>query len=250
MKKQLVLVNLLLLSLGFFLVPNTQAQECPKISNTRSTAYIQREGDKRCEGVKNISEIDKFFSLISFTVGRINNLPNTLQLEVPIPKINQAVPKVRLLSFVKNYQLDTLDLSKKGNRYQFKWSNFVLKSENIDPNTLRATAYIHDGKKVYLPVILNFGAGEYNIVLNSDNRVSITEFNILKNNRIIYQTSRPNFQPKGQIYFTWNGRTEDGKIAPEGLYELRVIGKQEQDEAPAQPVSLNITFAHNPQWLK
>lgn len=248
MKKQLVLVNLLLLSLGFLFVPNTQAQECPKVSNTRSTAYIQREGDKRCEGVRNITDIDKFFSLISFTVGRITTLPDTLQLAVP--SINQKMPKVRLLSFPKNYQLDTLDLSKKGNQYQFKWSNFVLKSENIDPNSLRATAYISTGKKVYLPIILNPGAGEYNIVLNSDNRVSIAEFKILRNNQVIYTTSRPNFQPKGQIYFTWNGRSKDGKIAPEGFYELRVSGKQEQDEAPPQSVSLNITFAHNPQWLK
>ena len=53
MKKQLVLVNLLLVSLGFLFVPNTQAQECPKNPNTRSTEYIQREGDKRCEGVRN-----------------------------------------------------------------------------------------------------------------------------------------------------------------------------------------------------
>ena len=103
---------------------------------------------------------------------------------------------------------------------------------------------------LFRSVILNRGVGEYSIVINSDNRVSITEFKILQNNKIIYTTSRPNFQPKGQIYFTWNGRTNDGKIAPAGLYELRVSGKQEQYEAPPNSVSLNITFAHNPQWLK
>jgi flagellar hook assembly protein FlgD len=103
---------------------------------------------------------------------------------------------------------------------------------------------------IYVPVIFGRSAGKYDIVLSSDRRASITEFKIVQRDKVIYTTSRPDFQPKGQIPFTWNGCTTDDKLAPAGLYELRVTAKLEQDDAPPRPASMNLTFAHNPQWLQ
>jgi flagellar basal-body rod modification protein FlgD len=188
------------------------------------------------------------FEIVSLTVGRIATLSNPLKLQVP--NRNNQSPKVRVRSFPKNYQLDPLNLNLKGSRYQFQWSDFVLKRENINPTSLRATAFVNEGQLIYLPVIFSTSAGQYDIIVNANSRAKISEFKILQNNKTIYSTSRPNFQPKGQIPFTWNGRTSNGNPAPAGLYQLRVTAQLEQDDAPPRPASINITFAHNPQWLQ
>jgi flagellar basal-body rod modification protein FlgD len=56
--------------------------------------------------------------------------------------------------------------------------------------------------------------------------------------------------PIGQIFFSWNGKTTQGKPAPQGLYQLQIKAQLEQDDAPPEPAEINITFAHDPQWLK
>lgn len=241
MKKEILLLSLLLLE---FMPPAVQAQVCSK-GNTQSTAYIQREDDKRCEGITPI-DASGSFSIISLTIGRITTLSNALKIEVP----SSNPPKVRVRSFAKNYQLDPIALRPNGSRHEFQWSNFVLKNENIPVNSLRATAYVSAGQIVYVPVIFSRSAGKYDIVLSSDRRASITEFKIVQKGKVIYNTTRTDFQPKGQIPFTWNGRSNDGKLAPAGWYELRVNAKLEQDDSPPRPASVNITFSHNPQWLQ
>ncbi len=246
MKKSLVWLNLLLITIVALMTQPASAQTCRE-GNTRSSTYMLREDDKRCEGLGSV-QIASPFELVSFSIGRMTTLSDRLKLEVP--NRNNQRPKVRVRSFPKNYQLDPLTLNPRGSRYQFQWSNFVLDRENIEPNTLRATAFVSAGKLIYLPVIFSPAAGKYDITLYSNHRSKISELKILQNNQTIYSTSRSNFQPKGQIPFTWNGRTADGKIAPAGLYELRVTAQLEQDDAPPATASINITFAHNPQWLR
>ncbi|HAC65443.1 MAG TPA: hypothetical protein DCF68_18410 [Cyanothece sp. UBA12306] len=247
MKKQLLFINLLILSLGLLLIPNTQAQQCPKTGN-RPTDYIQREGDKRCEGIVKRLDQGGDFSLVSLTIGRMKTLTEPLKLEVP--NINNKKPEIKIYSLQQKYQLIPLRLRTRGYNYKFQWSNAVIKTEKIPLENLNAKAFITAPQIVYLPVIFNSSANEYNIVLNADRRVSITEFKIQQKNNVIYQTSRSQFQPKGQIFFSWNGRKKDGKIAPAGSYQLRVKAKLEQDDAPPENASVNITFKHNPQWLK
>jgi hypothetical protein len=245
MKKSFIALNLTILSLILVSFFPIQAQNCGT-GNTRSSNYIQRDNDKRCEGIAPI-DIAGSFSLISLSIGRIREMTDSLKLEVP--SRNNRAPKVIVRSLPKNYQLDPLTLRPQGSRYQFKWSNYVIDREDIALESLRATASISDGKLIYLPVIFN-QATTYDIVLFSDVRSQIKELQILQNNEVIYETSRPNWQPKGEIFFTWDGRTSDGKLAKAGLYELRVKALLEQDDAPPRNAPINITFEHNPQWLK
>jgi len=245
MKKSFIVLNLTILSLILVSFFPIQAQNCGT-GNTRSSNYIQRDNDKRCEGIAPI-ETAGSFSLISLSIGRIREMTDSLKLEVP--SRNNRAPKVIVRSVPKNYQLDPLTLRPQGSRYQFKWSNYVIDREDIALESLRATASISDGKLIYLPVIFN-QATTYDIVLFSDVRSQIKELQILQNNEVIYETSRPNWQPKGEIFFTWDGRTSDGKLAKAGLYELRVKALLEQDDAPPRNAPINITFEHNPQWLK
>ncbi|NCS79623.1 MAG: hypothetical protein GPJ17_21555 [Microcystis aeruginosa K13-07] len=246
MKKSFIVLNLTILSLILVsLFPPIQAQNCGT-GNTRSSNYIQRDNDKRCEGIAPI-DIAGSFSLISLSIGRIREMTDSLKLEVP--SRNNRAPKVIVRSVLKNYQLDPLTLRPQGSRYQFKWSNYVIDREDIALESLRATASISDGKLIYLPVIFN-QATTYDIVLYANVRSQIKELQILQNNEVIYETSRPNWQPKGEIFFTWDGRTSDGKLAKAGLYELRVKALLEQDDAPPRNAPINITFEHNPQWLK
>jgi len=245
MKKSFIVLNLTILSLILVSFFPIQAQNCGT-GNTRSSNYIQRDNDKRCEGIAPI-DIAGSFSLISLSIGRIREMTDSLKLEVP--SRNNRAPKVIVRSLPKNYQLDPLTLRPQGSRYQFKWSNYVIDREDIALESLRATASISDGKLIYLPVIFN-PAKTYDIVLFANVRSQIKELQILQNNEVIYETSRPNWQPKGEIFFTWDGRTSDGKLAKAGLYELRVKALLEQDDAPPRNAPINITFEHNPQWLK
>ncbi|MCZ8125419.1 MAG: hypothetical protein O9304_00515 [Microcystis sp. LE19-114.1B] len=245
MKKSFIALNLTILSLILVSFFPIQAQNCGT-GNTRSSNYIQRDNDKRCEGIAPI-DIAGSFSLISLSIGRIREMTDPLKLEVP--SRNNRAPKVIVRSLPKNYQLDPLTLRPQGSRYQFKWSNYVIDREDIALESLRATASISDGKLIYLPVIFN-PAKTYDIVLFANVRSQIKELQILQNNKVIYETSRPNWQPKGEIFFTWDGRTSDGKLAKAGLYELRVKALLEQDDAPPRNAPINITFEHNPQWLK
>lgn len=245
MKKSFIALNLTILSLILVSFFPIQAQNCGT-GNTRSSNYIQRDNDKRCEGIAPI-DIAGSFSLISLSIGRIREMTDSLKLEVP--SRNNRAPKVIVRSVPKNYQLDPLTLRPQGSRYQFKWSNYVIDREDIALESLRATASISDGKLIYLPVIFN-QAKTYDIVLFANVRSQIKELQILQNNKVIYETSRPNWQPKGEIFFTWDGRTSDGKLARAGLYELRVKALLEQDDAPPRNAPINITFEHNPQWLK
>lgn len=245
MKKSFIALNLTILSLILVSFFPIQAQNCGT-GNTRSSNYIQRDNDKRCEGIAPI-DIAGSFSLISLSIGRIREMTDSLKLEVP--SRNNRAPKVIVRSVPKNYQLAPLTLRPQGSRYQFKWSNYVIDREDIALESLRATASISDGKLIYLPVIFN-QAKTYDIVLFANVRSQIKELQILQNNKVIYETSRPNWQPKGEIFFTWDGRTSDGKLARAGLYELRVKTLLEQDDAPPRNAPINITFEHNPQWLK
>ncbi|CCI00025.1 FlgD immunoglobulin-like domain containing protein [Microcystis aeruginosa] len=260
MKKSFIVLNLTILSLILVSFFPIQAQNCGT-GNTISSNYIQRDNDKRCEGIAPMEYFQSYyeyeseigidiagsFSLISLSIGRIREMTDSLKLEVP--SRNNQEPKVRVRSVPKNYQLDPLTLRPQGSRYQFKWSNYVIDREDIALESLRATAYISEGRLIYLPVIFN-QAKTYDIVFFSDVRSQIKELQILQNNEVIYETSRPNWQPKGEIFFTWDGRTSDGKLAKAGLYELRVKALLEQDDAPPRNAPINITFEHNPQWLK
>ena len=104
MKKSFIVLNLTILSLILVSFFPIQAQNCGT-GNTRSSNYIQRDNDKRCEGIAPI-DIAGSFSLISLSIGRIPGISDYLKLEVP--SRNNRAPKVIVRSLPKNYQLDPL----------------------------------------------------------------------------------------------------------------------------------------------
>lgn len=225
----------------------TQAQPCAKLNNPRSTAYGLRDQDRRCEGIQ-ATDISGDFSLISLTLGQIQPAKK-LSLQVP-DRANRQQPVVRVRSREKNYQLEPLEFRYSGGLFQAQWSDDVVKAEGISLNSLRATAFVRSGSQpVYLPVILSRKSQQYQIVLSSERRAKVTVFQILRNSKVIYNSPRNTFQPKGQITFRWNGRDQTGNPASTGRYELRVKADLEQDNSPPQPASVRIAFEHDPKWL-
>ncbi|MBW4582822.1 MAG: hypothetical protein KME42_24915 [Tildeniella nuda ZEHNDER 1965/U140] len=236
-----------LISLSLSTIP-AQAQPCQKINNAQSTAYGLREQDRRCEGIR-AEDISGDFSLISLTLGKIQP-SSILKLQVP-DRANGQEPKVLVTSKKKNYQLDPLEFRYSGGVFQVQWSDGVIRAAGISLDSLRAIASVRSGvQKVYLPVILSPGAGQYQIVLSNERPAKIPIFQILRNGTVVYSDARNTFQPKGQIKFTWQGRDRAGNPLPAGRYELRVKADLEQDNAPPQPASVSVAFEHDPKWLK
>jgi len=243
MKTHLLPIGLLTLLL--YSHSSAQAQTCD-VGNTKDTAYILREGDKRCEGM-NAQPLNSSFSIKSFSIGRIATLSNFLKLQIPVNQPPQTPPKVIVLA-PQNYQLDPLQLTSKKTGYEFQWSKYVIENAKIDPQKLLATAFLNLGTRVYLPVILG-QSNKYDIVLFSGRPATITEFKITQKNQEIYKTSL-NSKFKDQIPLTWNGLSSKGKTAPAGTYELSITAQQEQINAPPRSINMSIAFQHNPEWLK
>lgn len=231
---------------------SAQSPPCPKLNNAQSTAYSLREQDRRCEGIQ-ATDISGDFSLISLTLGQVQPA-SILKLQVPALQVpdraNRQQPTVRVRSREKNYQLDPLEFRYRNGLFQVQWSDYIIRTEGIPLNSLRATAAVRSGTQlVYLPVLFSRGARQYQMVLSSERRAKIPLFQILRNGKVVYNQSRTTFQPKGQITFHWDGRDQTGKSAPAGRYELRVKAELEQDNAPPQPASVGIAFEHDPRWL-
>ncbi|KAM3099069.1 hypothetical protein ACKFKF_15635 [Phormidesmis sp. 146-12] len=220
-----------------------QAQTC-KDGDSQSINYILRKNDPRCEGLKPFN-VGGDFTLVSFAVGKINPSGGVLTLQVPNQGTTQK-PFVRVISFRKNYQLDPISLQESGSWFKFNWSNFVLEQAKISLNSLRALASSQLGSQtVYLPVRLGQSSGKYDFVIYSGRRVRILKFQISSKGSVTYSTSRPVFQPAGEQGFAWDGRN-----TPKGRYELRVNAEMEQGDRSPEPVSINVAFEHDPQWLK
>ena len=114
MKKTLALTLTLTLLTSLFPGQPAVAQ-CAR-GNNRSTAYIQRDNDKRCEGLAP-QRISSSFELVSLAIGKIATPQEKYALSVPNYRSKQ--PKVRIRSIRKNYQLDPLGLTLSNNKYLF-----------------------------------------------------------------------------------------------------------------------------------
>ncbi|MGI2907874.1 hypothetical protein [Tolypothrix sp. VBCCA 56010] len=216
------------------------AQACPS-GNPKSTEYIRRD-DNRCEGIKQRNS-DRGLRLISFATIGINSYPNTLTLK--IPSIANATPDVRVQSLGKNYILDNVSLTSNNSLFTFSWNPFVLNQAQILPTSLRALADVNLGSQVvYVPVILERPSGQYQFVFYTPSRAKFPTFQIRRNGKVIHTSPRNNFQG-GEVVFNW-----DGKNIPAGRYELYVIAEQEQIGRPPEKIPKQITFEHNPNWLR
>jgi flagellar basal-body rod modification protein FlgD len=227
------------------------ADTLPCISDdTNSRYYILRENDRRCEGIK-APKRSASFELISFTTGQIPQIPlgsNFLNLQVPGEATPE--PKIAVENRERSYYLDPIkpiNYNQKTKRFQLRWSDNVIQNVGIPLDQIYATATINDitsksTNPKYIPVIFDRASGVYKFVFWTNQRTKITKFEIRQQSKTIFKTSRPNFQPKGEISISWDGRS-----TPAGNYQLLVEAELEQSEE--QP-PINLTFQHNPQWLK
>jgi len=219
---------------------------CPKGEAT-DTKYIYRENPDRCEGIKLRATISSGFRLISLVTGNTGSIPPTdKKLTLRIHRgADSSKPNVRLLSMEKQYQLDNLSLSDNASFFTFSWPSYILNKESIPLKSLRALASVNLGSQfVYVPVILGQPSGQYEIVMYSSQLVKITTFEISRNNQIVFRSPR-NTPQRGEVVFNWDGRN-----APAGRYQLRLVAELEQYGRPPETVNRQIIFEHNPNWLK
>ncbi|MGK7924547.1 MAG: hypothetical protein AB4290_04710 [Spirulina sp.] len=222
--------------------PIAQAQDCTR-GNPQRPTYQLRDNYLRCEGIRPIN-VSGSFSLLSFSTGRLNN-SRLSSLDIPNIGIPEQQLKVKIKSLHENYQLVPLDFQPRHPLFHFEWSNDVLERAGISLDSLSFLASFRSGfGRIYVPVILGQPLGKYDIVFYSNRHVEITRFQILQNDRVIYNHSDSDLHSPGKIFLTWDGS------APSGRYQLLVNARLIPSRGSPQPVFLNITFEHDPKWLK
>lgn len=251
MHYKIILTSLLIFS---FSCLKAQAS-CPQ-GNPDSTEYIRRQTPNRCEGIKPEPISGNSLKFISIATRNITSLGNNLTLQVPQLKgANKPVVTIKSLGDNYLYQLDDLSFSQNQNnsRFLFSWSTNILKKANIPANSLRAAAYYDFGNQpVYVPVILGQTSGQYEFVFYSESRVRFISFQIVpkgKGKSTVYKTSSPNPRD-GETIFTWDGRQANRRQAPAGTYEMHYIAQIDQRNGRSERIERQVTFEHNPNWLK
>jgi FlgD Ig-like domain len=247
MKQSLLCLSLGLLSLAF-LLPLAHSQPKCKKGNTKNTAYMLRDNDPRCEGIIDPDASGSEFNLSSLAVGQ---LQTGSKLSLAIPKIpNLPKPQVRINSIPpRYYQLDSLDLKDQGSQWQFTWQNDILRQENISLTSLRSIAQAGD---VVVPVLFSKPnpPAAYDIRINTSSRAQKATLKILKNSdKPLYSATLLN-QPSTEVRFSWNGKNQQGKSVPAGIYTLIVEALIERRNAPPETRRLTRQFAHNSAWLQ
>jgi hypothetical protein len=109
---------LLLLLVSFFPSAPLVASSC-KPGNPKNTAYMERNGDKRCEGITSPDIARPDFALRSFMVGQFAT-SNPLKLSIPRPANQTQPPNVRIQSAQSYYQLIPLSLRPIGSQWEFQ----------------------------------------------------------------------------------------------------------------------------------
>jgi flagellar hook assembly protein FlgD len=234
-------------SLLILILSHLPAQASCQNGNPRLTEYIRRNLPNRCEGIKRESVSGISMSLVAIAIRNIPNYNNTLTIQ--IPRINGGNNlDVKVQSLAKSYQLDNPSLSNNsnGSRFTFTWDTYVLKKEQIPPNSLYARAIFNVGsQKIYAPVILGQTSGNYEFVFFTENRAKFRTFEIMnKDKQKIYSTSRTISQ-SGEIIFAWDGRN-----AQKGLYQVHVIADLDSRNKPTEKFEQRYFFQHDPNWLK
>jgi hypothetical protein len=148
----------------------------------------------------------------------------------------QLEPEVWVNSLEKSYQMRPAKLMPTANRYRFNWNRAVLNRASIPLVSLRAKAVVKQTPNIYLPVILGQDH-QYTFVLYSSEPIALKTFEIRQGSKVIYRF--PQREVKGELKATWNGQ------APAGQYQL-IVQPADRDASRL----LNLTFQHDPQWLR
>jgi hypothetical protein len=234
MTRKLLLTTLTLLGTSFA----TAAIACPS-NLSEPLAYQRRSNPTRCEGI-NRQSVSGSFSLVSFATSSLTAYSNQLQLRLPRVGVN---PTLRVRSYQRRYQLDSLEPQPQQNWYQVSLQTNILQQANVPPTSLRALAQLPGSQPVYIPVVINSASNHYEIVFYSPSRVLIHSLEILRNNQVIHRDSRPSPR-QGEIAFNWDARNQ-----PAGEYQLRIKAEIQQRGIAPETVNRAFLFHHNPNWL-
>jgi hypothetical protein len=237
-----------------------QAQACQKDKNQKNSAYMERDGDKRCEGIITPQASLPDFGLSAFSIGQVqeNNRELTLTLTVPkSPRLSE--PKVQIKAITpatmpngaikdKQYRLEPLALTAEEKQWKFKWSNAVLRAENIQPDKLRSLAQAEPGS-IFLPVRFS-PSTTYDLLIYTGNNTKTITLKILdsRGNQVYIATKTD--QSGTEVPFTWNGRNAQKKPSSAGRYTLQVEADIERSNAPSERRKSSRQFEHNPAWLQ
>ncbi len=207
------------------------ARACPK-GNPDSLAYIRRDNN-RCEGVQPRNATDTF-SLISFSTGTPSDYGDRLTIRVPGTRVR---PELEVQSFSRNYRLDRVASRFNGSgSFLFALNTRVLQRAEISPGSLRATAYINEGARIYLPVVLGSPSERYEFVVNNPRQRAFPTFEIRGSDGRVVKASPRKVAQRRQVYFTW----VYGK-APAGEYQLHIKDDRGQKRV--------FWFRHNRRWF-
>jgi len=237
----MIKIKLLLASLLIFSLSPLAAQACPS-GDLQSITYIRRPNPSRCEGIQR-TDVGGGVNLISLATRGIDSYSDTLSLQ--IPNLNIGTPNLRVQSLTSNYLLNNLSLEEKDYWFSFLLNTYVLNQASVPVESLRALAVVEgDSQPIFLPVILGESSQEYEFVLYTSQRAKFTTLEIRRNGKVFAKSPRQNPE-SGEVSFRWDGRN-----APAGRYELRLVAEQEQIGKPPQKYSRTYTFEHNPNWLQ
>jgi hypothetical protein len=229
------IVQLVILALAA--LPLT-AQACPPSSNPNNDfSYMRRDGD-RCEGLFDRTA-SSMTDLVSLSTGssQLNGYPNILNIRIPSNDNTRLT--IGIQSDFINYRLDNLLTLPSAKGFTFKLNTRILTHFKVPSSTLQARAYIQrdsDSHRVYLPVILGQPTGQYEFVVKSIKRVTLTTFGIFRNGQPFYNPKQKSEIPKLTHPLIWQYGS-----APQGLYQLRIIDNQ--------AIPWFYYFEHNPNLL-
>ncbi len=205
----------------------------------------------RCEGIKNSKEIAAVgLQLESFTIGQptpqrtlFGGEEFTLQVP-PAPTGVSSEPAVKVRAYAgpgSTYQMDPLRLERANKGWRrFVWGAGLIRNEGIRLDQVRATAMLkRDGTtNLWLPVKFS-SVPTYNLVVASNGYLKLAKVRIVSEaNEVMKECSRST-PIEGELRCSWDARKQ-----PAGIY--RIVARPV--DSTVKP--LNVSFYHDPKWLR
>lgn len=209
------------------------AQPCPR-GNPSKTTYLFRSDLNRCEGTRS-TPVAGGLSLAGITIGQ-PLIDGRSRLQLRVPRISgTAQPDVSLNSRNGNYQMKPIQLIPETGFYGFHWGSGVLTGAGIPLASLTGKAVIPTSPMLHVPVIFT-AARQYTFHLYASEPMPLKTIEIRRENRVLHRYTLHRID--GELRLQWGGD------APAGLYQL-VVQPADRRLRP-----INITFQHDPAWLR
>jgi hypothetical protein len=201
-----------------------------------STDYLLRSGMSRCEGTRNRPISASGLSLAALQVGQPVISDQNLSFRVPRLPYG-AEPEVVVNALKGNYQMKPKRLIRVGDTYLFRWGVAVVNNADIPVTALRARAKLSSNPTVYLPVLFS-REGVYSFFFYSNGLMRLQRLAIIRSDGTAVKEFGAT-EIDGEYRISWRPGSQ-----PSGLYRLVAQPERSSDG------SLNLTFHHDPRWLR